>query len=40
VYCHEKIDQNLANLDNGLGENPTVIVGEDNKNNAVKIEAY
>ena len=33
----------LAKLDNGLDESPTVMVGEDNKqqsNNSVKIWAY
>ena len=31
---------NLAKLDDGLDESPTVMVGEDNKQNSVKIGAY
>ena len=31
---------NLAKLDDGLDESPTVIVGDKTKNNSVKIGAY
>ena len=42
ILLRHHLLRNLAKLDDGLNESPTVMVGEDNKqnNNSVKIVAY